>query len=190
MKRKLANVRWGSSLTVMEGQTGGLGRLYVNLKELLIAELHIEAETTRRMLHRLPANSLAWKPHEKSRTLGEVASHIANIPGLFIATLHQDEFDRHSYQSPTDTVSNIRQTFEENIASSFEVLKTLSDEDLLRPWRYKYGEQVIFEMPRIVVIRTTALNHLIHHRGQLSVYLRLLNVPLPPVYGPTADEAA
>jgi uncharacterized damage-inducible protein DinB len=87
-----------------------------------------------------------------------------------------------------DSVSDILETFQRNISNSFDVLKTLTDEQLLTPWRHKYGEQVIFEMPRLVVIRTTALNHLIHHRGQLSVYLRLLNVPLPSVYGPTADE--
>ena len=160
----------------------------MNLNEPLLAELQIEAVTTRKMLERVPQDSLLWKPHEKSRTLGEIAAHIANIPGLFIATLNRDEFDRHNYESVTDTISDILQTFDRNISSALEVLKVQSDERLLRPWRYKYGEQVIFEMPRLVVIRTIALNHLIHHRGQLSVYLRLLNVPLPPVYGPTADE--
>jgi len=161
----------------------------MNLSEPLIAELQIEAGTTRKMLDRVPQDSLAWKPHEKSRTLGEIAAHIANLPGLFIATLNQDEFDRHDYQSAVDTVADILDTFDRNISSALEVLKTQSNERLLTPWRYKYGEQVIFELPRLVVIRTTALNHLIHHRGQLSVYLRLLNVPLPPVYGPTADES-
>ena len=160
----------------------------MNLNEPIVAELQIEAGTTRRMLERLPENSLAWKPHEKSRTLGEIGAHIANLPGLFIANLDRDEFDRHDYQSSTDTVSDILETFDRNISRGLEVVKTLSDERLLNPWRYKYGEQTIFEMPRLVVVRTTALNHLIHHRGQLSVYLRLLNVPLPSVYGPTADE--
>jgi uncharacterized damage-inducible protein DinB len=161
----------------------------MNLNEPLIAELHIEAKTTRKMLERVPPDSLAWRPHEKSRTLGEIAAHIANLPGLFIATLNRDEFDRHEYKTAVETISDILEIFDKNVAGALEVLKTLSDERLLSSWRYKYGEQVIFEMPRLVVIRTTALNHLIHHRGQLSVYLRLLNVPLPPVYGPTADEA-
>lgn len=161
----------------------------MNLNEPFIVELQIEAKTTRKILERVPPDSLAWRPHEKSRTLGEIAAHIANLPGLFIATLNQDEFDRYGYKATVETVSDILATFDKNVASAFEVLKALSDERLLSSWRYKYGEQVIFEMPRLVVIRTTALNHLIHHRGQLSVYLRLLNVPLPPVYGPTADEA-
>ncbi len=160
----------------------------MDLKEPLIAELQIEAEITRKMLERTPQDSLAWKPHEKSRTLGEIAAHIANLPGLFIATLSQEEFDRQRYQSAADTVADILETFDRNISSALDVLKTLSDERLLAAWRYKYGEQVIFKMPRLAVIRTTALNHIIHHRGQLSVYLRLLNIPLPPVYGPTADE--
>ena len=161
----------------------------MNLNEPLIAELQIEAGTTRKMLERVPQASLTWRPHEKSRTLGEIAAHIANLPGLFIAALSQDEFDRHDYKSAVETVSDILETFDQNVSRALEVLKTQSDERLLSSWRYKYGAQVIFEMPRLVVIRTTALNHLIHHRGQLSVYLRLLNIPLPPVYGPTADEA-
>ena len=160
----------------------------MNLNEPLIAEIQLEAASTRKMLERVPQDSLAWKPHEKSRTLGEIAAHIANLPGLFIATLDRDEFDRHKYQAATDTVADILETFDRNISASIEVLKTLSDERLLTPWRYKYGEYLVFEMPKLVVIRTTGLNHLIHHRGQLSVYLRLLNIPLPSVYGPTADE--
>lgn len=159
------------------------------LSEPLAAELQHEAATTRRMLERAPEGSLAWRPHEKSRTLGEIASHIANLPGLFITTLDRDEFDRDDYKAaPTDNLKDILDAFDKNVANALPVLKTLSDEKMLASWRYRYGEQVIFEMPRFVVVRTTALNHLIHHRGQLSVYLRLLNVPLPSVYGPTADE--
>jgi uncharacterized damage-inducible protein DinB len=161
----------------------------MRLTEPIIAELQIEAVTTRKMLERVPQDLLAWKPHEKSRTLGELAAHIAHLPGLFIATLNQDEFDRYDYTSAGETVSDILETFDRNIASALEVLKTLSDERLFAPWRYRYGTRVVFELPRFVVIRTTALNHLIHHRGQLSVYLRLLGIPLPSVYGPTADES-
>jgi uncharacterized damage-inducible protein DinB len=163
--------------------------MVMNLNEPLIHELRVEAGTTRKMLERIPRESLAWKPHHKSRTLGEIAAHIANLPGLFISPLLEDEFDHHTYTAVTDTVAGILATFEKNVASASEVLNKLSDGRLLSTWRYRYGERVIFELPRLVVIRTSALNHLIHHRGQLSVYLRLLNVPLPPVYGPTADES-
>ncbi len=162
----------------------------MNLSEPIRAELQHEAATTRKMLERVPPGALAWRPHEKSRTLGEIAAHIANLPGLFITPLDRDEFDRYEYKPvATDSVTDILATFDKNIASAMERLNTLSDERWLAPWRYKYGEQVIFELPRLAVIRMMALNHLIHHRGQLSVYLRLLDVPLPSVYGPTADEA-
>lgn len=162
----------------------------MNVVESFIAELQHEAATTRKMLERVPQDKLTWKPHEKSRTLGEVASHIAHLPGVFIATLAREEFDRNEYQpGTTGSTAGIVATFDRNIAAAFATLPTLTMEQLLGTWRYKYGERVIFEMPRLAVLRAMGLNHLIHHRGQLSVYLRLLNVPLPPVYGPTADEA-
>jgi uncharacterized damage-inducible protein DinB len=161
----------------------------MNLNETLIPELRIEAATTRKALDRVPPSSLSWKPHAKSRTLGEIAAHIANIPGIFIAPLLEDEFDHGAYTAETDTVPAILATFDRNIARAHEVLGGLSDERLLAPWKYRYGGRVVFELPRLVVVRTAALNHLIHHRGQLSVYLRLLNVPVPSIYGPSADEA-
>jgi uncharacterized damage-inducible protein DinB len=161
----------------------------MNLSETFMAELQQEAFTTRKMLERIPQDALAWKPHEKSRSLGEIAAHIANLPGVFIATLNHDEFDRNDYKSAVDTISDILETFDRNISSALEVLKAQPNEWLLASWRYKYGEQVIFKMPRLAVIRAMALNHMIHHRGQLSVYLRLLGIALPPVYGPTADES-
>lgn len=161
----------------------------MNLYESIIAELQHEAPTTRKMLERLPSVSLAWKPHEKSRTLGEVASHIANIPGLFIASLDADQLDRYSYEAaPVDDLSAILSTFDTNITNAFSILPSLSNERMFGSWRYTYGDKTIFELPRIAVIRGMALNHSIHHRGQLSVYMRLLDIPLPPVYGPTADE--
>lgn len=161
----------------------------MNLIEAMIAELQQEAKTTRRMLERVPEDSLAWQPHEKSMTLGRLAAHIAALPGWFIAKLDQDEVDRNNLTPPAaDSAAQIVETFDQNISDSVELLKKQSIEQLLAPWRYRNGEQVVFEMPRLAVIRFVCLNHLIHHRGQLSVYLRLLNVPLPSVYGPTADE--
>jgi uncharacterized damage-inducible protein DinB len=162
----------------------------MKVNEPMIAELQHEAKTTRKMLERVPQESLSWQPHEKSMTLGRLASHIAMLPGVFIAKLNQDEVNRSEFKPPpTDSVTAILETFDQNIASSFECLKTQSDERLLGVWRYRDGEKVVFEMPRVAVFRMIGLNHLIHHRGQLSVYLRLLNVPLPSVYGPTADES-
>jgi len=162
----------------------------MKLNEPMIAEIQHEAATTRKMLERVPQESLSWQPHEKSMTLGRLASHIAMLPGIFIAKLNQDEVDRSEIKPlPTDSMTAILEAFDQNITSSLELLKTQSEERLLSSWRYRDGEKVVFEMPRVAVIRLIALNHLIHHRGQLSVYLRLLNVPLPSVYGPTADES-
>lgn len=162
----------------------------MELREPVMAELQHEATLTRKMLERVPENSFAWKPHEKSRTLEEVAVHIANIPGVFIASMNYVEFDRLNYKpSATGSVLAILNTFDRNVSDSLATLNTLSDEQLVASWRYKYGEKTILEMARLAVIRTMGLNHMIHHRGQLSVYLRLLNVPLPSVYGPTADGA-
>jgi len=162
----------------------------MNLLEPILAEFQQEMATTRKMLQRVPTGSLSWKPHEKSRSLGEIAQHVANLPGLFIVPLHEDAFDKNQYNIPEiNTTSAILETFDKNVAGSCETLKGRSDEWSLGQWSYKYGEKVIFSMPRLAVLRAMGINHIIHHRGQLSVYLRLLNVPLPPVYGPTADEA-
>ncbi len=158
--------------------------------EMLVSELQVEAATTRRMLERVSRASLAWKPHAKSRSLGEVAAHIANIPGIFLASLVGDELDRTTFGAgaPPDDAAAIVVTFDRNVANAIDSIQSLTDDQFLKPWRYRYGEQVIFQLPRLAVARAMGLNHLIHHRGQLSVYLRLLDVPLPPVYGPTADE--
>ena len=122
-------------------------------------------------------------------SLGRLAAHIAHLPEMFIAKIDRDEFDAHTSTPPaTNDVASITQAFDRNIAAALETLRTIPAERLLGMWRYKYGEQTIFEMPRIAVVRAIGINHIIHHRGQLSVYLRLLNIPVPPIYGPTADE--
>lgn len=163
----------------------------MNFIEPLIAELQHEAATTRRLLERVPEESLAWQPHEKSMSLGRLAAHIANLPGMGIGVMSGDELDTSDLKAqspPEDSVSSIVEAFDQKIARAIELLKTQADGNWLKPWRYMNGEKVIFEMPRLAVIRFVVLNHIIHHRGQLSVYLRLLDVPLPSVYGPTADE--
>jgi len=162
----------------------------LDLKDVLVPELDIEAATTRRLLERVPPDALAWRPHAKSRPLGELAGHIADLPGLFLAHLHEDGLDRATFGFATGTVADIVAAFDRNVARGRAVLGALSDERLLAPWRYTHGARVIFELPRLIVVRTTALNHLIHHRGQLTVCLRLLDVPLPGSYGPTADDPA
>jgi uncharacterized damage-inducible protein DinB len=162
----------------------------MNLTELILAELQQEAATTRKMLERVPQDSFTWKPHEKSMELGRLAAHVAGLFGTWMkASLSQDEFDLSDSQPlKAESVSDILEAFDGNVASALELLKTLPNEQLFTTWRLKRGEQVLFELPRWAVIRSMVLNHIIHHRGQLSVYMRLQNVPLPPVYGPTADE--
>jgi len=163
----------------------------VSTAQSLVAELNLEAHTTRGMLARVPDASLAWKPHAKSRSLGEVATHIANIPGIFLASLAADELDREAYGSAAalENAAAMVATFDRNVAAAHDVLAAFPEDQWMNPWRFRYGAKVIFDLPKIAVARAMGFNHLIHHRGQLSVYLRLLDVPLPPVYGPTADEA-
>jgi len=160
----------------------------MTLGAMLVTELGVEARSTSAMLERIPPGAWLWRPHARSRPLGELAAHISGLPALFLAGLSADEFDRHSYLATPASPAEVLRVFGANVEAARKALGALSNEAMLQPWRYRYGEQVIFEMPRYVVARTTGLNHLVHHRGQLSVYLRLLDVPLPPVYGPTADE--
>ena len=162
----------------------------MNLSELLLAELKQEAATTRKMLERVPQSSFDWKPHEKSMALGQLAAHVANLFGTWLqASLSRDEFDlAESKPSKAGNVSEILEDFDRNIAGAIELLQKQSDENMFTIWRLRRGEQTLFEIPRWAVLRSMVFNHIIHHRGQLSVFLRLRDVPLPPVYGPTADE--
>lgn len=157
----------------------------------LAAELQHEAATTRRMLERLPEGSFDWKPHDKSTPLGRLAGHVAELPTLVETVLTRDEmnFDPETFQPfiPA-TTAELVERFDRNVAAAVGLLKNHGGEGLGDPWRLRSGEYVIFELPRGVVLRSMMLNHFVHHRGQLSVYMRLLDVPLPSIYGPSADE--
>ncbi|MEP6725593.1 MAG: DinB family protein [Bacteroidota bacterium] len=159
--------------------------------DAFIAELKYEAANTRKMLERIPEDKFAWKPHDKSMTIGRLASHIAEIPVWVNRTLEADTFDFATAPLVRNTYENtaaLLKVFEEKQAAAITALQNASDEMLNAMFAVYRGEQVIFEMPRKVMIRNFAYNHLIHHRGQLSVCLRLLNVPVPGMYGPSADE--
>ena len=163
----------------------------MNLIDPVLAELTHEAATTRRLLDRVPEQHLGWKPHEKSMTLGRLATHLAEIPGWVSSIVEKDEFDvGASGHTPSkiERVADIRAMFDRNISAVADTLKRQSNDRLLATWRLKKNGKVVLEMPRMGVIRSLLMNHLIHHRGQLSVYLRLKDVPLPSIYGPTADE--
>mgnify|MGYP001167416468 CR=1 FL=1 len=162
------------------------------LNESLIMELQHEAQTTRKMLERVPEDKFSWKPHEKSMTLGRLSMHLAEIPGWVNATLLADELDfskmDYKMREP-ETNADLMKEFDEKLSSALDVLKNTSDETMMTMWTMRDGETVYLTLPKIAVLRSFVYSHLIHHRGQLSVYLRLLDVPLPSVYGPTADDA-
>jgi uncharacterized damage-inducible protein DinB len=159
--------------------------------EALLAELQQEAKTTRKLLERVPQQALEWRPHEKSMTLGRLASHLAELPQWASMTIDRNELDLNTLP-PTglnsSSVQEILEVFDKSIADASESLKGLSDQKLMELWRLRRGDKVFFELPKIAVLRSVVFNHQVHHRGQLSVYLRLQDVPVPSIYGPSADE--
>jgi len=163
----------------------------MKLIDSLIQEFEHEAQTTRKHLERLPEDKLDWRPHEKSFTAGGLASHIAEMVGWTEAMLNQDglDFDPATYQPYlAASVADLLKAFDDNVAKGKQALAGATDETLNQPWSFKIMGRVQFERTRSEVFRDVALSHVIHHRGQLSVYLRLLDVPVPASYGPSADE--
>lgn len=159
----------------------------------LISELKHEAISTRKMLERLPVEKADWKPHEKSMSLATLALHIADIPSFVSLIVGRDELDFTSGDYAVSLVSDFDkavQIFDERLENAVADLEKIQDEEFLKQdWTLRSGDHVIFTLPRLVALRTLAFSHLIHHRGQLSVYLRLLDIPVPGIYGPSADEA-
>ncbi len=156
----------------------------------LLRELEQEAQTTRRVLERVPDSQLAWRPHAKARTLGELAMHVAIIPGA-LAELIAGQSPRQVPQF-TDPVpssaSDLLPALDQSIAKAKKVLSKMDDAALNEVWRLMNGDRELFAIPRAALLRSIMLNHWYHHRGQLSVYLRELDVPIPSIYGPSADE--
>ena len=152
------------------------------------AEFDIEMATTRKLIERVPSDKGAWKPHTKSFSLAHLALLVAWMPGWITKTLREPELDvaRSAGYSVLPTEA-ILQEFDRNVTEARAALESVTDVALVVPWSLKMGERVLFTQPRGIVARQH-LNHLIHHRGQLTVYLRLIDVPLPSIYGPTADE--
>ena len=157
---------------------------------LLLMELEQEAQTTRRLLDVLPKDKLAWTPHQKSMTRGQLAMHIVLIPSAIASVVEADSFDVSANNVPPQPSSRAQviEAFEKSQAEAVEKLGEFDDAALAKMWSAKKGSRTVTMLPRGAVIRFILLNHLIHHRGQLSVYLRLLDVPLPSIYGPSADE--
>jgi uncharacterized damage-inducible protein DinB len=157
----------------------------------ILDELTREAATTRRVLERVPSDQLGWRPHPKSKSAGELAWHIASIPGRIAKILQEDDVDATTVKAPPmpETTAGIVEGFERQIAEAKELLARLDDAALSRVTTMRRGDVKIFSGPKLALLRTVMLSHSYHHRGQLSVYLRLLNVPVPSIYGPTADES-
>ena len=159
--------------------------------EPMLSEFKEEAEITRRILKRVPADKLTWKPHAKSMSLGQLANHIAMVPGRISKMAMAPGFDvtQGNFNPPEPAhLNELMDTFEESVRDAEACLEGLSDETARGPWRLSAGDREIFTKPRASVIRSIMMNHWYHHRGQLSVYLRLLEVPVPVIYGRSADE--
>src|SRR5262245_21869666 len=160
------------------------------IKEGLLAEYDHEIATTRKLLERLPDGRLSWKPHDKSRSMGGLATHLANLPvwtDTILNRLSFDMVDMPPRAQELTTTAEIVSTFDATAARA-RAWMDRTDAEYNAPWTLKRDDQVMFTIPRIAAFRSWVLGHLVHHRGQLSVYLRLNDLPVPAIYGPSADE--
>ena len=163
--------------------------------DFYLPEFEHEMKTTRAVLARVPEAKAEWRPHPKSRPLGELAQHVANLVGFAELIVRQTERDVAPIGAPPvvtvpfTTSTALLASFDANVVSARAAIAGATDAELMVPWSLKRGGIPFFTLPRAAVLRSFLLSHLIHHRGQLSVYLRLLEVPVPPIYGPTADES-
>lgn len=163
----------------------------MGINDAFLGELEHEAATSRKLLERIPESTWDFKPHEKSMDMKRLASHVAEMWGWTKNTLDHPELDfaAGTYQpfQPSST-QNLLDFHDKMVAEAKEVLSRTSDETMMEPWSLRNGEEVYFTMPKVQVLRSMVFNHIIHHRGQLSVYLRENDIPVPAMYGPSADE--
>jgi uncharacterized damage-inducible protein DinB len=163
----------------------------MKITDALLPEFDQEMATTRRTLERVPEDKMDWRPHEKSMTLGRLACHIAELPGFASSAARTDSMDFEKGEYKQVHATNRRQlleAFDQTVAEARSAIAGIGDAELMKPWALRRGDVTLFQAPKAAVIRTVMMNHLIHHRGQLSVYLRLNNAPVPSIYGPSADE--
>ena len=164
------------------------------IHDAMLPEFDQETASTRRTLERVPQDRLAWSPHEKSGTMVWLAGHLANLPTWVTLTIGQDELDlAPGGQAPDPpptpgSVDEILATFDKNVAEARAAIAGVSDEELMRPWSLLQNGKTMMTLPKAAVLRSFVMNHLIHHRAQLGVYLRLNDISVPSIYGPSADE--
>ena len=164
------------------------------IRDAFLPEFSQEMAMSRKTLERVPEGKVEWAPHPRSMKLGRLAGHIAELPGLVTAALSQDLLDFRPPGAPPRvpyvmiTREDLLRMFDKNVAASSAAIAGVSDEALMKTFTLSAGGKVIFALPRLAVLRSFVLSHVIHHRGQLSVYLRLNDVPVPSIYGPSADE--
>ena len=157
--------------------------------ELLLQELEQEAQTTRRVLERVPGDRLTWKPHDKSMSLGQLALHIASVPGAIAEITQISPFPAPKFEHPSaKSAAELVPTLEQSLAKARSILQKLDDADLAKTWRVTDGDREVMALPVGAALRALMLNHWYHHRVQLSVYLRQVGVPVPSIYGPSADD--
>jgi len=167
----------------------------MSISQSLLPEFNEEMANTRKVLERVPTEKWNWKPHEKSGTLGWLAAHIGTIPGWYTMTLQTESLDYAPVDGPQyeppkiENTQQLLSTFDKELAGAREALTKASDADFAKNWTLLAGGKEIFTMPRTSCLRGMVMNHMIHHRAQLTVYLRLLNLPVPGLYGPSADES-
>ena len=165
----------------------------MSLTQALLKELEMEMPGTRKTLERVP-EKLDWTPHAKSMSMGRLAQHLAEIPDWAVKSIELDELDLSPPGSPphqpskVGTKSDILATFEKNLSAARNALSKTNDDHLMKPWSLKMGGKTILTMPRAAVLRNFVFNHNVHHRAQMGVYLRLNDIPVPSIYGPSADE--
>jgi len=168
----------------------------MSIADALLPEFDQETAVTRKTLERIPGDKLEWRPHEKSMTLEGLATHLSNLPSWTVMSIKEDSFDVAPKDGepfrvePITSVQDALQAFDKNVAEARAAIAGASDQELMAPWSLKAGGDVVFTMPTVAVLRSFVMNHMIHHRAQLGMYLRMNDLPVPAMYGPSADEQA
>ena len=160
------------------------------ISQTLLPEFDQEMANTRKLLERVPDGKFDYKPHEKSMTLGRLAGHVAEVPTYATSTIRMEKLELTGSEKPYQPTSRqeLLESFDKNVAEARQAISTASDEHLGKIWSLRFAGKEVFSMPRAAVLRSVVMNHHIHHRAQLQVYLRLNNVEIPGMYGPSADE--